>query len=72
MKTQLQRYTPNYTPKFGIYKWEHNYSKAKFNFFSTFAKVHFIKIQKDVMGPALMKNRERGYEVELKRKKQAV
>ena len=34
----------NYTPKFGIYKWEHNYSKAKFNFFSTFAKVHFSKL----------------------------
>ena len=31
-----------------------DYSKAKFHFFSTFAKAHFINIKKERIGKALM------------------
>ena len=54
MKIQFVSVQINYTPKFGIYKGKHDYSKGKFHFFSTFAKVHFIKIQKEGIGKALM------------------
>ena len=44
MKIQFVSVHINYTPKFGIYKGKHDYSKGKFHFSSTFAKVRFPKL----------------------------
>jgi hypothetical protein len=44
----------SFSTSFALILISRHYSKAKFHFFSTFAKVHFIKIKKEGIGKALM------------------